>query len=88
MPDSTLSLPSGSQQTPRDGDRGPEHLSVQTQAGEGVGGGGGDSKDGDSQAPPYPPHPQPVLLRSGAQWQGLGEGGAQKLGKSLGLVYC
>lgn len=40
MPDSTLSLPSGSQQTPRDGDRGPEHLSVQTQAGEGVCGGG------------------------------------------------
>lgn len=30
-------------------------------------------KDGDSQAPPFLPHSQPALLRSGAQWQGLGD---------------
>lgn len=37
--------------------------------------------------PPYPPHPQPILLRSRAQWQGVGVGGRiQKLGNSWGLV--
>lgn len=55
MPDSTLSLPSGSQQTPRDGDRGPEHLSVQTQAGEGVGGGAVTAKMGTAK--PLLTHP-------------------------------
>lgn len=53
------------------------------------GDGGWRQERWDSQASPYPPHPQPVLQRSGAQWQGGGgREEAQKLGNSLGLVYC
>lgn len=59
---------------PRHGDRGPEHLSVQTQTAGGGVEGLVTGKTGTAK-PPYPPHPQPILLRSRTQWQGVGVGG-------------
>lgn len=70
----------------RHGDRGPEHLSVQTQTPgrRGGGRGVGDRKDGDSQAPlptpssAYPPEVKSPVARGGGAhseaWQQLGFG--------------
>lgn len=77
---------------PRHGDRGPEHLSVQTQAAGGGVEGLVTGKMGTAK-PPYPPHPH-ILLRSRTQWQGVGVGvGAcseawQQLGFGFLTSFC